>query len=365
MALLSSPPPFSPQGILMRDMLTGLAIGLAGGLAFWAIGVPAPWLAGSMMAAIAAAFLGIGIAVPNWLRACAFVLLGIQTGTAVSWETVERAAQWPLSIAFLAITVIVVTVACTWYYVARGGWDKPTALFASLPGALSLTLLLASTTSADMRRVTIAQCMRLLFLVALLPSLISWLSPPEALYVLPEEIDSFSSLLIVVAGAAAAGYLCEVLRVPAGLILGAILASAAFELSGIVSGAAPASILIPANVVLGVLIGMRFSDFSFAEFREALKDGLAGSLIAMLIAMAGAAVASLAADLPLALTLLAFAPGGLEAMTIMAFALHLDPAYVGAHQMARYMGLALLMPLVTAYALRWMGVDAKRVVEDR
>ena len=52
-----------------------------------------------MMAAIAAAFLGIGIAVPGWLRACAFVLLGIQTGTAVSWETVERAVQWPLSIA--------------------------------------------------------------------------------------------------------------------------------------------------------------------------------------------------------------------------------------------------------------------------
>ena len=36
-------------------------------------------------------------------------------------------------------------------------------------------------------------------------------------------------------------------------------------------------------------------------------------------------------------------------MTIMAFSLNLDPAYVGAHQMARYLGLALLMPMVTAY----------------
>lgn len=349
----------------MRDMLAGLAIGSAGGLAFWYLGVPAPWLAGSMMAAIAAAFLGIGIAVPGWLRACAFVLLGIQTGTAVSWETVERAVQWPLSIAFLALTVIAVTVACTWYYVRHGGWDKPTALFASLPGALSLTLLLASTTGADMRRVTIAQCMRLLFLVALLPSAIAWISPPEALYVLPAEIDSLAGLVIVVAGAALAGYAFEALRVPAGLILGPILASAAFELSGVVSGAAPASILIPANVILGVMIGMRFADFTFGEFLGALREGLAGSLIALAIAVAGAAAASLAAGLPLALTLLAFAPGGLEAMTIMAFALNLDPAYVGAHQMARYMGLALLMPVATAYALRWMGVDAKPVAEDR
>ena len=55
--------------------------------------------------------------------------------------------------------------------------------------------------------------------------------------------------------------------------------------------------------------------------------------------------------------LVAFAPGGLEAMTIMAFALNLDPAYVGAHQMARYIGLALLMPMVTAYVLGRMGVS--------
>ena len=41
-------------------------------------------------------------------------------------------------------------------------------------------------------------------------------------------------------------------------------------------------------------------------------------------------------------------------LLIMAFSLNLDPAYVGAHQMARYIGLALLMPAVTAYVLRRM-----------
>ena len=42
----------------------------------------------------------------------------------------------------------------------------------------------------------------------------------------------------------------------------------------------------------------------------------------------------------------------LEAMTIMAFALPLDPAYVAAHQVARYIGLVLLMPAMSAYLLR-------------
>ena len=49
-----------------------------------------------------------------------------------------------------------------------------------------------------------------------------------------------------------------------------MLASAALELSGVISGAAPLSVLIPANIVLGVMIGARFQGFTFGEFREAL-----------------------------------------------------------------------------------------------
>ncbi len=309
---------------------------------------------------------------PDWLKALAFIFLGIQTGTAVTWDTVDRAARWPLSIAFLMLTVAAVTWACTWYYVKRSKWDKPTALFASLPGALSLVLLLASETGADMRRVSIAQCIRLFFLVAALPSVIVWLSPPGQLHAWQPVIGDWTGLLTVVAVSTAAGYLLEWLKVPAGLMLGPMLASAGLELSGIISGAAPNVLLVPANVVLGVMIASRFAGFTLGEFLAALKDGFSGFLIALLIALAGAGIAASAAGLPIALTLLAFSPGGLDAMTIMAFSLGLDPAYVGAHQMARYLGLALLMPMVTAYILNRMGVriniaaiSAPSKLEDR
>jgi membrane AbrB-like protein len=342
----------------MRDTAAGLLIGALGGTVFWLLGIPAPWLAGSMLAAIVAIFSHVRIGMPDWLRAMAFIFLGIQTGTSVSWETVDRAAHWPLSIAFLGLTVIAVTWACTAYYVKRSGWDGATALFASLPGALSLVLLLASGTKADMRRVTIAQCIRLFFLVAALPSIISLISPPEAIHAGPEVMGSLYDILLVIAVSTAAGYALEWAGVPAGLMLGPMLASAALELSGLISGAAPAVVLIPANIVLGVMIGARFSHFTFAEFRAALKEGFSGFLIALAISLAGAAITSAVSGLPLALTLLAFSPGGLDAMTIMAFSLNLDPAYVGAHQMARYIGLALLMPLATAYVLGRMGIPA-------
>jgi membrane AbrB-like protein len=325
-----------------------------------------------MIAGVIAIFAGVKVGMPDWLKALSFIFLGIQTGTSVTWDTVDRAVQWPLSIAFLGVTVIAVTWACVWYYVKRRGWDGPTALFASLPGALSLVLLLASSTTADMRRVTIAQCIRLFFLVAALPSLILWLSPPEVLHPGPPPMGSLVDMAIVIAVSTAAGYALEWVKVPAGLMLGPMLASAALELSGVINGAAPASILIPANVVLGVMIASRFGGFTFAEFTAALRDGFSGFVIALAIAMAGAGITSAIADLPFALTLLAFSPGGLDAMTIMAFALDMDPAYVGAHQMARYIGLALLMPFVTGFVLTRMGahanvtsVDQPSKLEDR
>ena len=50
-------------------------------------------------------------------------------------------------------------------------------------------------------------------------------------------------------------------------------------------------------------------------------------------------------------------------MIIMAFALDLDPAYVAAHQLARYLGLSLCMPVLTAWLLRRAAIPLKRELD--
>jgi len=335
----------------MIAIARGLFVGAVGGAAFAAAGVPAPWLAGSMVAAVIAVLTGSRIAMPSWLMTVSFIFLGIQTGTSVTWDTVEHAARWPLSIAFLCLTVVAVTAGSYQFYRRMRGWDGPTALFASLPGALSLVVLLASKSGADMRRVNIAQCIRLFFLVVALPPVIVLLSPsPSA--AAPPAMGGIVEIGMVIVAASLAGLALDRIRVPAGLMVGPMVVSAGFELSGIVSGGAPDSLLIPANVILGLMIASRFQGYSIAEFRNALVEGIGGFAIALATATMCAAVASAAAGLPIALTLLAFAPGGLDAMTIMAFALNLDPAYVASHQIVRYVGIVLLMPPVATYLSR-------------
>jgi uncharacterized membrane protein AbrB (regulator of aidB expression) len=49
---------------------------------------------------------------------------------------------------------------------------------------------------------------------------------------------------------------------------------------------------------------------------------------------------------------IAYAPGGLEAMTILAFALNLDPVYVGVHQTARFIVISLLVPVAVHHLRR-------------
>ena len=335
----------------MISVIRALAVGTAGGALCFAASVPAPWLAGSLVATIIAIYSDQNLDLPKALQTVAFILLGIQTGTAVNTDTLARAAQWPLSIVCLGVTLALIVWACMFYYERFRHWNRPTALFASLPGALSIVILLASTSGADMRRVTISQCVRLFFLIAALPAVIVFISPPPVVASSTAAMASIQEIMILIGASAAAGLLLAWLKVPAGHILGAALMSAALGLSGIVHGGAPVSILIPANIILGVMIGLRFNDISWPELRTELGDGFAGFVIAMVIAVMGAVVTSTVADLPLALTLLAFAPGGLEAMTIMAFALNLDPAYVAAHQVARYIGLVLLMPAVTSLVL--------------
>jgi uncharacterized protein len=336
---------------MIFKILIGLFIGAVGGLVFSLLHVPAPWIAGSMLAAILAVSLRVDIQLTELLKSVAFLLLGIQTGMTVTSETVARAAQWPRSILMLAITVAVIVGVSFQYFVRVRKWDSATALFASLPGALSLVILLASETKADMRRVVIAQCIRLFFLIIAMPSIILLVSPaltPHEIAIVAKGFD----LVLVLGVAALLGIFLHVIRIPAGLVLGATIGSAGLGLAGIVHGAAPDIILIPANVILGVMIALRFKGMSLAELRSNLFDGMTGLLIAVIIAAIGAGLTTIMTDLPIALTMLAFAPGGLEAMTIMSFALNLDPAYVAAHQVARYIGLVLVMPGVAALVLR-------------
>lgn len=338
-------------GLTKRDLeqvVAALSIGLGGGAVFWWLGLPAPWLAGSVVTVAAASLSGvIKQAMPRHLSKVVFILLGLQIGGAVTPETLGTISRWPLSFVILALTMAVLVLSGLKFYRAVYGWDRATSFFAVMPGALSVALALAADTRADLRKVSVSQVIRLFVLVAILPSVISSLGELSDIpaRTMPEA-GSLRDLIMVLGAGLVAGFVFDKLKIPAGLVLGPALASAGMHIGEVVHGTLPLWVLPPVFVFLGTMIGMRFAGVRPSDIMTIGGAGLAGLGVALAVSVAGAAVASIVADVPLAWTILAFAPGGMEAMTIMAFALGLDPAFVGAHQIGRFVLIALAMPLV-------------------
>jgi uncharacterized protein len=332
-----------------------VAAGGAGGALATVFNLPAGWLVGSMIVCAALVMAGVPLIMPDWIRQAIFVLLGVSMGSAFTPETIATMFKWPASLAGLTVAVVGVVVTGVAFLHRVAHWDKPTAFFASVPGAMSYVLALSLRSPADTRLVVVAQMLRLMILMAVLPIIVRMTMPFGAPIRPPADapvLGLFAGLAIEIALGFAAGFLLEWLKVPAGLMLGGMIAGAAIHLSGTVVGTMPAIILNPSQVLLGAFIGLRFSGTDLRLLGKAAIPSLATFVIAIAISAGTAYAVAAMLHLPLGQVLVAFAPGGLEAMTILAFVLGLDPAYVGVHQLARFLGLSLALPFIARLYLK-------------
>lgn len=123
-------------------------------------------------------------------------------------------------------------------------------------------------------------------------------------------------------------------------------------------GLVPFWLSIPAFVTMGTLIGTRFSGVSLALIRKAAGAALAFTALAGTVAVLAGLVAMALLDVPLVQALVAYAPGGLEAMAAMALLLGVNPAFVAAHHVARLLFLTVLIPLAMQRVVRPAPGDA-------
>jgi len=165
----------------------------------------------------------------------------------------------------------------------------------------------------------------------------------------PLQVISLPDMALVLGCALATGLIFDRLRVTAPYILGATLASAVLHGAGIVHGTLPPEIATAVMVMLGAAMGGRVSNLKRNEIAALFPLAIGGFVVSMLVAFAFAWPAAWLAGVPYASAMAAFAPGGLEAMAMLAFAMGLDPLYVGAHHLARFMLLGLSMPFIVGW----------------
>jgi uncharacterized protein len=349
-----SPSPSPSQ--LARRFAETMAFGVIGAAVLGLAGLPAGWLSGAIVGVSAAALSGRQVFVPPQVGRVVYVLLGISLGSSVTPETVATMATWPLSMLALTIAMLAVTASVMAYLKFVHGWDTLSALFASAPGALAQAMALAQDTGADVRAIAVVQTVRLFILAVALPLIfaafgVAGLPPPRGGDA--PMLQSVSELAVLVVASAGAGWLAYRFRIPGGLIVGAMAASGVLHGGGFVHAFLPVPIAILSFIVMGAMIGTRLGG---ADLRQLARLGLVGvgallvgTAVGCLFAFAVATLLSLR----MADVFMAYAPGAIEAMTIIAFALHLDPVFVGVHHLARFTFMSMVLPaavgLIRAY----------------
>lgn len=337
----------------LRSFAVTVLVGAVGALIAILIGFPAPYLIGPAVVISVAGLLGMKLSVPDAVRNACFVIVGISMGATVTPEVIVAARTWPLSFVMVFVAIIVLLFSSCWVLQRFFGYDRVTALLASSPGHLSYVLSLAAETRCDVRTVSVAQSVRVLALTITTPLIVSYLGLSAVGTFSPGAQMSVPVFVATLAASLLAGFLFLRWNFPAALLLGGVVVSIGIHITGFVHGGPPDWLMTPTYIILGTVIGTRFSGVSIREVWRAFLSGLVVTAVVSTQAAAIAFGVSYFLGVPLDAALIAFAPGGLETMAAMAVMLNANPTYVGAHHVLRLLILSVLMPFL-------MGKEARQ-----
>jgi membrane AbrB-like protein len=340
---------------IFRNVAETLGFAAAGGLTLGLLGMPAGFLSGSILAVAGASLAGRPMLIPTTLMRILLVLIGISLGSVVTPETLHGMATYPLSIAALIVAMTCISVSGTCYLRAVHGWDKLTANLAAAPGGLSQVMALAIELDSDVRAIAIVQTVRVAIIAVGLPAALALLglvghaTGSVGGSFNPGQLDELAILVVASTVAAIIAYR---VRFPGGLLFGAMLTSGALHGSGLIHVAMPWWATNTVMIAFGAVTGSRFANTPLRMLLHYLGAAFGSFAIALTVtAMFAAGLVGLLA-LPVAEVMIAFAPGAVDAMMLLALALHLDPVYVGAHHLTRIFFVSITMPLVARRVAR-------------
>ena len=299
------------------------------------------------MAVSLACMSGFDLKVPVWLRDFCFILIGIGMGSGVTPQVAETAARWPVAILILFASLLLILQLSSLLLRNLFGFDRISAILASSPGHLSYILGLSADTSNDIQRISIVQSLRILVLTMLVPLIFVFMGGDQ---VIDDDANrlvlSWIQIIGIILVSAIVGWVMKCFRIPAAYLLGGMLVSSLTHISNLTVGDLPEWLSVSAFLVMGTLIGSRFSGITPRTLGNSLAAGLLTTAVAALISVSASFVAASILDLPINHVLIAFAPGGVETMAAMAVLLEVDPSFVAVHHVARLLFLTMLVPIL-------------------
>ena len=341
-------------GLQPARLALALLIGAAGGSLFWLARLPLPWMLGAMVACTGAALLKLKLAAPSAMRPPMLMVIGVMMGASFTPQLLGQVQHWwPATLGLLGFMLLSGSSA-VWYFKRYGGMDRTTAFFAGMPGGLVEMIERGEEQGGDGRTIALVHSVRLLLIVMSLPFAVQWITGTP----LTRTGGSTSLLstpmwaeLQLLACGLAGMALGQWLKLPAKFLLGPMLCSAALHMAGLSDLRPPYEIVNLAQLVLGVVIGCRFVGTAPATVLRIIGLSIGSTVMLLGWTLAFALLIGHITGIAPVAVALAYSPGGLAEMSLIALALHAEVAFVTAHHIIRI----LLVMVLAAPVYRALG----------
>lgn len=347
-----------------RVIIGTFALGAAGGGLFTLAGLPLGMLLGSLLAVAATAAGGLKIfgaapQVPQPWRMVLMPVIGVAIGASFPPDFLDQAARWWTTLAALLLFVPLAHLLSYQLYRRLGKVSPQTAYFAAMPGGFFESLELGERYKADMPMLVVLQFLRLILCIVFIPIAFALITgkavgsganmdwPGAEVPLLPVDI-------LVLTGCGALGWwLAARLRFPAAVLSGPLLLSGLAHVLGLTAATPPEWAILITQWVVGTALGSRFAGFRPQMLWRALR--LSALAVVAMLALAGGIALLLAGPVgePAPAVLLAFAPGGITEMSLVALSLQMSAVFVTIHHLVRI----IIAVIVARLGLRFLPAD--------
>jgi len=337
-------------------MALTFTIALVMGYLFLWLGLPAPFLMGSLFGVwvIGGIFrpLRAQLGVARWFHVPVVLGLGVFIGGNFTTALIEQASHWLTTVSIMIMVTLFVTLLGYGFLRRVRHYDPVMALLCAVPGGQAEAIVMARDMVEKDYVVALFHLIRVTVVFFSTPLLLAAIEGGTAvaasntrLLGMPGIMDLSPSQLFAFIGIAISGYgLARLLRLPMPHLLGPMGLSMAFHISGLVLIPRIHEFIMLAQLAIGGGVGARLAQVEFRSLLVYLGDGLLTSgiiLFAYLLVAIGIAQASHASFLSI---WLAFVPGGLYEVTLLALIFGFDIAFIAFHHTVRVFLIFLTMP---------------------
>lgn len=350
-----------------QTLVVTVSLALLSGWLLSQLRLPAPYMLGALLGVW-----GVGtlcrpiqpwLGVPRWFHVPVVLGLGVIVGAAIGPGFLQSLQAWWLTALVLLLATLAASALGFLFLWRLRGRSWLQALLSAIPGGQTEISLIARRYLEKDYAVMLVHLVRVSFIFLSTPLLLAVLESAGkasgsavAASVgrdLPGLLDLPPLRLLEFLGLAVGGFLvARGLRVPMPHLLGPMLFSLLFTAAGWVETPQPAELVLLAQITIGGQVGARLSQLRFSQVVPYLLDGVYLSFITLSFYALAAMLVAAGLGLSFIETYLAFVPGGLYEVTLLALLFGLDVAFIAFHSTLRVVLIYLALPLLVSRSQR-------------